>query len=67
MGSLQRPQEALLEKAIEAFEQSFILKALERQGWSQIATAKALGIPVSTLKYKLKKLNLSKHFPPKRK
>ncbi len=67
MGSFQKPQEGLLEKATEAFEQSFILKALERQGWSQIATAKALGIPVSTLKYKLKKLNLSKHFPPKRK
>jgi DNA-binding NtrC family response regulator len=61
----QQQQDAVLEKATEAFEQSFILKALERQGWNQIATAKSLGIPVSTLKYKLKKLNLSKHFPPK--
>jgi DNA-binding NtrC family response regulator len=67
MGSFQKPQEGLLEKAAEAFEQSFILRALERQGWSQIATAKVLGIPVSTLKYKLKKLSLSKHFPPRRK
>jgi len=63
----QQQQEALLEKATQAFEQNFILKALERQSWNQIATAKALGIPVSTLKYKLKKLNLLKHFPPKNK
>ena len=63
----QKQHEGMLEKATEAFQQSFILKALEREGWSQVATAKALGIPLSTLKYKLKRLNLSKHFPRKTK
>ena len=63
----QKQHEGMLEKATEAFQQSFILKALEREGWSQVATAKAMGIPLSTLKYKLKRLNLSKHFPRKTK
>jgi transcriptional regulator with PAS, ATPase and Fis domain len=61
LGNLQgQQQEKLLEKAAEAFEQSFILKALERAAWNQAATAKALGIPLSTLKYKMRRLNLSK-------
>jgi DNA-binding NtrC family response regulator len=44
LGSFQQQQqhEGMLEKATEAFQQSFILKALEREGWIQVATAKAL-------------------------
>ncbi len=55
-----RPQNGVFEKATEAFHQSLILRALEREGWNQIATAKTLGLPLSTLKYKMKRLNLRK-------
>jgi DNA-binding NtrC family response regulator len=52
------PQEDLLSKACETFERNLILKALEMAKWSRKQAAKDLGIPLSTLKYKLTKLNL---------
>lgn len=64
IGSFQeKGQEKLLDRATEAFQQTFILKALERQGWNQMATARVLSMPLSTLKYKVKRLNLSDQFP----
>lgn len=56
-------KEGLFQKAIEAFEKSFILKTLETERWNRGATARTLGIPVSTLKYKMKKFNLLGRFP----
>lgn len=54
------PQEKkdLLNQAREIFERNFILRALERANWSRKNTAESLGIPLSTLKYKLSKLNI---------
>ena len=61
----QQQEEGLLEKANEAFERSFILRTLEKEKWNRRATARRLGIPLSTFKYKLKKLKLLDLFPKK--
>lgn len=55
----------LLEKAIEAFEQSLILRTLEKEQWNRRATARVLGVPLSTFKYKLKRLRLLDSLPQK--
>jgi DNA-binding NtrC family response regulator len=49
----------LFEDATNTFERNFILRALEKCGWSVTATAEYLGIPLSTLKYKMDKLGIS--------
>ena len=46
----------LLQRACETFERNFILKALERSGWNVTATARYLGIPLSTMKHKMDRL-----------
>ncbi len=46
----------LLQHACDAFERSFILKALERAGWNVTAAARHLGIPLSTMKHKMDRL-----------
>jgi DNA-binding NtrC family response regulator len=56
----------VFDKAVEAFERSFILKALEKERWNRVAAAKALGIASSTLKYRMKKLKLHDPFPKRR-
>jgi DNA-binding NtrC family response regulator len=50
--------EGLLTKACETFERNFILKVLEKNRWRRKETARSLGIPLSTLKYKLNKLHI---------
>ncbi len=50
--------EGVLERALTAFERNFILRALERSGWNVTATARALGIPLSTLKFKMDRLEV---------
>jgi len=55
----------VFEKAVEAFERSFILKALEKERWNRVAAAQTLGIASSTLKYKMKKLKLNDPFSKK--
>jgi transcriptional regulator with PAS, ATPase and Fis domain len=50
--------EGLLTKACETFERNFILKVLEKNRWRRKETARSLGIPLSTLKYKLSKLHI---------
>jgi DNA-binding NtrC family response regulator len=50
--------EDFLRKACDTFERNFILKALERAKWSRKEAAKNLGLPLSTFKYKLAKLNI---------
>ena len=59
----EKENENAFNKAVDAFQQNFIIKVFEREGWNQVATAKALGIPLSTLKYKVKKLELFKLHP----
>ncbi|MBE3073007.1 MAG: hypothetical protein IMZ67_08530, partial [Acidobacteria bacterium] len=34
------------------------LKALEKSGWNVTATARYLGVPLSTLKHKINKLDI---------
>jgi DNA-binding NtrC family response regulator len=49
---------SLFQDATNAFERNFILRALEKSGWNVTATAEYLGIPLSTLKYKMDKLDV---------
>src|SRR3954470_7857160 len=48
----------LLEEAVTTFERNFIIRALEKAGWNVTATARALGIPLSTLKFKIQRLEI---------
>ncbi|HEY7791387.1 MAG TPA: sigma-54 dependent transcriptional regulator [Vicinamibacterales bacterium] len=49
---------SLLQEATNTFERNFILRALERSGWNVTATARYLGIPLSTLKFKMDRLEI---------
>ena len=48
----------LFEEATNTCERNFILRALEKNGWNVTASAEYLGIPLSTLKYKMDKLEV---------
>jgi two-component system, NtrC family, response regulator AtoC len=50
--------ESLFEDATNTFERNFIVRALERNAWNVTGTAEYLGIPLSTLKYKMDKLDV---------
>ena len=52
--------ENLLERALNTFERNFIIRALEKSNWNVTATAKSLGIPLSTMKFKMDKLGVRK-------
>jgi DNA-binding NtrC family response regulator len=52
------PTDNLFEDATNTFERNFILRALEKCGWNVTGTAEYLGIPLSTLKYKMDKLDV---------
>ena len=40
------------------FERNFIIRALERSGWNVTQTARYLGVPLSTLKFKMDRLEI---------
>jgi DNA-binding NtrC family response regulator len=48
--------DSLFEDATNTFERNFIVRALEKCGWNVTATSEYLGVPLSTLKYKMDKL-----------
>src|SRR4051794_363173 len=50
--------DSLFEDATNTFERNFVLRSLEKCGWNVTATAEYLGIPLSTLKYKMDKLDV---------
>ncbi len=50
--------DSLFEDATNTFERNFILRALEKCAWNVTATAEYLGMPLSTLKYKMDKLDV---------
>src|SRR4029453_13484743 len=54
----QATTENLLERALSTFERNFIVRALEKSSWNVTATSRALGIPLSTLKFKMDKLEI---------
>ena len=61
LARLTRPEQAtegLFDRACEMFERNFILKALEQQRWNVTATARSLGMPLSTLKFKMDRLDI---------
>ncbi len=47
-----------LERAVSTFERNFIIRALEKSAWNVTATARALGIPLSTMKFKMDRLEI---------
>ncbi|MES1254335.1 MAG: sigma-54 dependent transcriptional regulator, partial [Acidobacteriota bacterium] len=49
---------SLFDEATRTFERNFVLKALEKCGWNVTATADYLGVPLSTLKYKMDRLEV---------
>jgi DNA-binding NtrC family response regulator len=50
--------ETLFQEACDTFERNFILRALEKADWNVTATARYLGLPLSTLKHKMARLDL---------
>jgi DNA-binding NtrC family response regulator len=50
--------ESRYQEAVDTFERTFLLKALERCDWNVSATARYLGIPLSTLKHKMGRLDI---------
>ena len=50
--------ESLFQEATNTFERNFILRALEKSGWNVTATARYLGVPLSTLKFKMDRLEI---------
>jgi transcriptional regulator with PAS, ATPase and Fis domain len=51
-------EKPLLDAAVDTFERNFILRALERCDWNVTGTARHLGVPLSTLKHKMRKLEI---------
>jgi len=50
--------QSLFDEATNTFERNFILRALEKCGWNVTSTSEYLGIPLSTLKYKMDRLDV---------
>ena len=61
-------EKSKLTEALEAFERDYIINIMQSLGWSRKKTANELGIPLSTLKYKMTKITLipAVGIPPKR-
>jgi DNA-binding NtrC family response regulator len=56
--SPEQVTEGLFDRACEMFERNFILKGLEHAHWNVSATARNLGMPLSTLKFKMDRLDI---------
>jgi DNA-binding NtrC family response regulator len=53
-----RDSNSLFDDATNTFERNFLLRSLEKCSWNVTGTAEYLGIPLSTLKYKMDKLDV---------
>ena len=49
---------SLLDRALSTFERNFLVRALERNAWNVTQTARYLGVPLSTLKFKIERLEI---------
>ena len=58
LDSAQIGSESIYQEALDTFERNFLLKALERCDWNVSASARYLGIPLSTLKHKMGRLDI---------
>jgi DNA-binding NtrC family response regulator len=47
-----------LYRALATFERNFIIRELEQGNWNVTSTARTLGIPLSTLKWKMQRLEI---------
>jgi two-component system, NtrC family, response regulator AtoC len=54
----EKTDEGLLDRALVTFERNFIVRALERSAWNVTQTARYLGVPLSTLKFKMDRLEI---------
>jgi DNA-binding NtrC family response regulator len=54
----QEGEGSLLDRALATFERNFIVRALERNAWNVTQTARYLGVPHSTLKFKIARLEI---------
>lgn len=64
---MQKEDKSKLNHALDSFEKEFIISTMQSQNWSRKKTAQDLGIPLSTLKYKMKKLGIYEVVPARRK
>ncbi|HYB95109.1 MAG TPA: sigma-54 dependent transcriptional regulator [Vicinamibacterales bacterium] len=53
-----RSETSLLDRALGTFERNFVVRALERNAWNVTQTARYLGVPLSTLKFKMERLEV---------
>lgn len=60
-------EKSKLSHALNSFEKDFIISTMENLNWSRKKTALDLGIPLSTLKYKMKKLGIYEVIPKRHK
>jgi DNA-binding NtrC family response regulator len=49
---------SLLDRALATFERNYLVRALERNTWNVTQTARYLGVPLSTLKFKIDRLEI---------
>lgn len=49
---------SLLDRALRAYERKFLIAALQRSAWNVSRTARYLGVPLSTLKFKMDRLDV---------
>ena len=54
----QRGDGSLLDRALATFERNYLIRALERNAWNVTQTARYLGVPLSTLKFKIDRLDI---------
>jgi DNA-binding NtrC family response regulator len=47
-----------LDRALFTFERNFIIRALEQNAWNVTQTSRYLGVPLSTLKFKMERLEI---------
>ena len=60
-------EKSKLNQALDTFEKDFIISTMQNQNWSRKKTAEDLGVPLSTLKYKMRKLGIYEAVPKRRK
>jgi len=56
-----------LARVLEEFEKKFIISTMQKHDWSRKRTAEELGIPLSTLKFKMRKLGIYEIVPGRKK
>ena len=58
ISSQAKESDDLLQAACDTFERNFILRALERTDWNVSGASRYLGVPLSTLKHKMGRLEI---------